>query len=74
MNWPLRYQELTVHIFCSSSYRTELKLFASIVRCKSLPGIETRHNDIDMVLIRENTEGEYSNLEHEVIFNLEFLI
>lgn len=45
--------------------RTELKLFASIVRCKSLPGIETRHNDIDMVLIRENTEGEYSNLEHE---------
>ena len=49
-------------------FRTELKLFASIVRCKSLPGVETRHAGIDMVLIRENTEGEYSNLEHEVTF------
>ena len=47
--------------------RTELKLFASIVRCKSLPGVTTRHTGIDIVLIRENTEGEYSNLEHEVI-------
>lgn len=31
-----------------------------------MPGVQTRHNDIDMVLIRENTEGEYTNLEHEV--------
>lgn len=25
-----------------------------------------RHNDVDIVIIRENTEGEYSGLEHEV--------
>ena len=27
--------------------------------------METRHKDIDIVVIRENTEGEYSGLEHE---------
>ena len=43
-----------------------MELFASIVRCKSIPGIHTRHQGLDIVLIRENTEGEYSNLEHEV--------
>ncbi|KAL3852992.1 hypothetical protein ACJMK2_016589 [Sinanodonta woodiana] len=45
--------------------RTELNLFASIVWCKSLPGVTAKHKNIDIVLIRENTEGEYSNLEHE---------
>ncbi|XP_060075423.1 isocitrate dehydrogenase [NAD] subunit gamma, mitochondrial-like [Ylistrum balloti] len=45
--------------------RVQLQLFASVVWCKSLPGVPTRHKDIDILLIRENTEGEYSNLEHE---------
>ncbi|KAL4226786.1 Isocitrate dehydrogenase [NAD] subunit gamma 1 [Mactra antiquata] len=45
--------------------RTELDLFANVIRCKSLPGVSTRHGNIDMILIRENTEGEYTNLEHE---------
>lgn len=36
-----------------------------MVLCKSLPGVQTRHEDIDIVVIRENTEGEYSGLEHE---------
>jgi len=31
-----------------------------------MPGVKTKHNNIDMILIRENTEGEYTNLEHEV--------
>jgi len=47
-------------------FRSELKLFANIVKCKSMPGVKTKHNNIDMILIRENTEGEYTNLEHEV--------
>ncbi|XP_060571651.1 isocitrate dehydrogenase [NAD] subunit gamma, mitochondrial-like [Ruditapes philippinarum] len=47
--------------------RLDLNLFANVVRCKSLPGVPTRHQDIDMILIRENTEGEYSNLEHESV-------
>lgn len=43
----------------------QLNLFANVVYCKSLPGVKTRHEDIDIVVIRENTEGEYSGLEHE---------
>ncbi|OWF42799.1 isocitrate dehydrogenase [NAD] subunit gamma, mitochondrial-like isoform X2 [Mizuhopecten yessoensis] len=45
--------------------RVQLELFASVVWCRSLSGVPTRHKDIDIILIRENTEGEYSNLEHE---------
>jgi isocitrate dehydrogenase (NAD+) len=44
-----------------------LDLFANVLRCKSLPGIKTRHADVDILMIRENTEGEYSSLEHESI-------
>ena len=46
--------------------RTELDLFANIVHIQSIPALEARHKDIDIVCIRENTEGEYSGLEHEV--------
>lgn len=33
----------------------------------SIPGLRTRHDNINIVVIRENTEGEYSGLEHEVV-------
>jgi len=46
--------------------RRLLDLFANVVHVTSLPGCETRHNDVDIVIIRESTEGEYSCLEHEV--------
>ncbi|KAL7988221.1 hypothetical protein Chor_007140 [Crotalus horridus] len=45
--------------------RTNLDLFANVIHCKSLPGVATRHHDIDILIVRENTEGEYSSLEHE---------
>lgn len=45
--------------------RTNLGLYAFVQRCKSIPGVETRHSNVDFVIIRENTEGEYSSLEHE---------
>lgn len=32
-----------------------------------MPNIRTRHADIDILIIRENTEGEYSSLEHESV-------
>ncbi|NWR01149.1 IDH3B dehydrogenase, partial [Paradoxornis webbianus] len=44
----------------------KLDLFANVVHVKSLPGYQTRHNNLDLVIIREQTEGEYSSLEHEV--------
>ena len=46
--------------------RTSLDLYANVIHCQSLPGVETRHRDIDILIVRENTEGEYSSLEHEV--------
>lgn len=36
------------------------------MHCFSLPGVERRHKNVDIVVIRENTEGEYSGVEHEV--------
>ncbi|GMI98512.1 isocitrate dehydrogenase 1, isocitrate dehydrogenase I [Hibiscus trionum] len=47
--------------------RRELDLYASLVDCCNLPGLPTRHENVDIVVIRENTEGEYSGLEHEVV-------
>ncbi|XP_020362533.1 isocitrate dehydrogenase [NAD] subunit gamma, mitochondrial-like [Oncorhynchus nerka] len=47
--------------------RTSLDLYANVMHCKSLPGVQTRHNNIDIMIIRENTEGEYSSLEHESV-------
>lgn len=43
-----------------------LDLFSSVTHTFTIPGIKTRHKDLDIVVIRENTEGEYSGLEHEV--------
>lgn len=47
--------------------RTELDLYANVIHAKSFDGISTRHKDVDIYLIRENTEGEYSGMEHESV-------
>ncbi|XP_043824883.1 isocitrate dehydrogenase [NAD] subunit beta, mitochondrial-like [Dromiciops gliroides] len=47
--------------------RRKLDLFANVVHVESLPGYKTRHNNLDFVIIREQTEGEYSSLEHESV-------
>ncbi|OMJ17412.1 Isocitrate dehydrogenase [NAD] subunit 1, mitochondrial [Smittium culicis] len=45
--------------------RKELDMYASVTVAKNLPGYNgTRHKNVDLVVIRENTEGEYSGLEH----------
>ena len=46
--------------------RKELQLYANVRPCISIPGYKTRYDGINLVTIRENTEGEYSGLEHEV--------
>uniref|UniRef100_H3AHE6 Isopropylmalate dehydrogenase-like domain-containing protein n=2 Tax=Latimeria chalumnae TaxID=7897 RepID=H3AHE6_LATCH len=45
--------------------RTNLDLFANLVHHRNFPGLPSKLGAIDIVVIRENTEGEYSNLEHE---------
>eukprot|EP00042_Codosiga_hollandica_P058382 m.879023 g.879023 ORF g.879023 m.879023 type:complete len:372 (+) comp59840_c0_seq3:545-1660(+) len=47
--------------------RRELGLFADVINCKSIPGLPSRHKNVDIVVIRQNTEGEYSLEEHEVL-------
>ncbi|KAN0132672.1 hypothetical protein V8E53_009688 [Lactarius tabidus] len=53
------------HISWNVAMRQQLDIYASVVICKSLPGVPTRHSDVDFAIIRENTEGEYSGLEHQ---------
>ena len=47
--------------------RKELDLFASIRPVQSLPGINVPYRDVDLIVVRENTEGLYSGLEHVVV-------
>ena len=42
-------------------------LRSSLLQIRSLPGVKSRHQNLNMVVIREQTEGEYSALEHESI-------
>jgi isocitrate dehydrogenase (NAD+) len=43
--------------------RQELDLFAAVRPARSLPGVETRHGEVDLVVIRENTEDLYRGVE-----------
>jgi isocitrate dehydrogenase (NAD+) len=43
--------------------RQALDLYANVRPVRSLPGVETRFGDVDMVIVRENTEGLYAGLE-----------
>ncbi|HEX6097163.1 MAG TPA: isocitrate dehydrogenase (NAD(+)) [Thermoanaerobaculia bacterium] len=47
--------------------RKTLDLYANLRPVKSMPNIITRYEDIDLVVVRENTESLYAGLEHEVI-------
>ena len=47
--------------------RQRLDIFANVVKARSWPGVRTRHQNVDIALIRENTEGEYSGQEHESV-------
>jgi isocitrate dehydrogenase (NAD+) len=47
--------------------RQKLQLFANYRPARSLPGVLTRYDDVDVIVVRENTEGLYSGLEHEVV-------
>ena len=51
------------------SLRKELELYANYRPIRALPGLKTRFDDLhlDLVVFRENTEGLYSGLEHEVV-------
>jgi len=47
--------------------RQALELYANVRPVRTLPGVPARFDGVDMVVVRENTEGLYSGLEHEVV-------
>jgi isocitrate dehydrogenase (NAD+) len=53
------------HSSFNVTIRKDLDMYASLVLCKNIPGYPTRHEGVDFAIIRENTEGEYSGLEHQ---------
>jgi isocitrate dehydrogenase (NAD+) len=47
--------------------RKNFELYANFRPIKNLPGLETKYPGVDLIIIRENTEGEYVGVEHEVV-------
>ena len=47
--------------------RKKFELYANFRPIRNLPHIPTRYPDVDLIILRENTEGLYSGIEHEVV-------
>jgi isocitrate dehydrogenase (NAD+) len=47
------------------SLRKELDMYAQVRPCKSYPGVRTRFEDVDLIVVRENTEDLYAGIEYE---------
>src|SRR5882672_10589382 len=47
--------------------RKRFELFCNFRPIRNLPGVPTRYPGVDLAIVRENTEGEYSGIEHEVV-------
>src|SRR5574344_2271511 len=46
--------------------RKELDLYANLRPCKNLPNVDTRFKNVDIVVVRENTEDLYAGIEKQV--------
>ena len=46
--------------------RKSLNLYAAIRPVRNLPGVQTRYEGVDLVILRENTEGLYTGIENEI--------
>ena len=55
------------HVSLNLTLRRTFNLFANVRPCRSVAGYKTPYDNVDTVLIRENTEGEYSGIEHVVV-------
>ncbi|XP_018562970.1 isocitrate dehydrogenase [NAD] subunit gamma, mitochondrial-like [Anoplophora glabripennis] len=50
--------------------RSHLDLFVYLVHCKSYPNVRCKYPNLDIFLFRQNTEGEYAMLEHELKYGV----
>src|SRR3954451_1440315 len=55
------------HTSVNVQLRKKLNLYAAVRPVRSLSHVKTRFENIDMVIVRENTEGLYSGIENEVV-------
>src|SRR5690349_2775574 len=46
--------------------RKSLNMYAAVRPIRNMPGVKTRYDNVDMVIVRENTEGLYSGLENTI--------
>lgn len=46
--------------------RKELDLYANVRPCKNLPGIKTKYDNVDIVVVRENTQDLYAGIERQI--------
>ncbi len=54
------------HVSANVRLRKALELFANVRPVKTVPGLETSHGPVDLVIVRENTEDLYAGMENEV--------
>jgi len=47
--------------------RKALDLYANLRPVRNLPGVQTRFADVDLIIVRENTEDLYAGLEHQIV-------
>ncbi|KAF2861150.1 hypothetical protein K470DRAFT_47298 [Piedraia hortae CBS 480.64] len=59
--------ERSGHQSFNVALRQELDIYASVSMIRNIPGYDTRHKNVNLCIIRENTEGEYSGLEHQSV-------
>jgi isocitrate dehydrogenase (NAD+) len=57
----------TGHRSVNVEMRKQLDLYASLRPVQTLPGVKSRYQDVDLIVVRENTEDLYSGLEHVVV-------
>ena len=55
------------HASINVALRKGLDLYANVRPIKTLPGVKSRYDHVDLIIIRENTEDLYSGLEHVVV-------
>ncbi len=55
------------HASINVALRKALDLYANVRPTKTMPGVKSRYDHVDLVIVRENTEDLYSGLEHVVV-------
>lgn len=66
MTGPLKTPIAAGHPSMNLLLRKTFDLYANVRPCVSIEGYKTPYTDVNIVTIRENTEGEYSGIEHVV--------